>query len=79
MMPHGRWFFPDGGFPFDGWFVLALLIVVAAVLTALVVMALQRRSGRPIDEADAILRSRLARGEISVEDYEKARTALGLK
>ncbi|MGH2408082.1 MAG: SHOCT domain-containing protein [Candidatus Limnocylindrales bacterium] len=68
-------------FPFDGLIALALLIAVIAVVVVLVVAAMQRRGGGagPIDEADAILRTRLARGEISVEDYDKARQALGLK
>jgi uncharacterized membrane protein len=68
-----------GMFPFDGWVALALLIAVIAVVVVLVVAAMQRRGAGPFDEADVILRARLARGEISVEDYDKARQALGLK
>jgi uncharacterized membrane protein len=71
-----------GSFPFDGWIALALVIAVIAVIAVVVVIvvaAMQRRGGQPLDEADAILRARLARGEISVEDYDKTRQALGLK
>jgi uncharacterized membrane protein len=68
-----------GWFPFDGWIALALLIAVIAVVVVIVVAAMQRRGGQPLDEADAILRARLARGEISVEDYDRTRQALGLK
>ena len=68
-----------GSFPFDGWIAIALLIAVMAVVVVIVVAAMQRRGGQPLDEADAILRARLARGEISVEDYDRTRQALGLK
>ncbi|MFI5255033.1 MAG: SHOCT domain-containing protein [Candidatus Limnocylindrales bacterium] len=68
-----------GWFPFDGVIGLALLVAIVAIAIVIVVAAMQRRDGRHHDEADAILRSRLARGEISVEEYEKARQALGLK
>ena len=75
MMGHyGGWISP-----FDGWFLLAFLVLVVVVVAWLVVTTLSRRDHRPTDEADAILRARLARGEISAEEYEQTRRILGLK
>jgi putative membrane protein len=78
MMPyHAGWgpFFGDG--------LLALLILIAlVVLVTWAVIALvggRRPGGRGIDEAEQILRARLARGEISSEEYERTRQVLGLK
>ncbi len=74
MTLHHGWFFP-----FDGWLSLALLVLLTIVVVWLFVSALSRRDRRPTDEAEAILRARLARGEISPEEYEQTRRVLGLK
>ena len=57
----------------DGWIWMAVWI---AALFAMIWLLL-RSSGRP-DEADAleILRARFARGEISPEEFERARQVL---
>jgi uncharacterized membrane protein len=73
------WFGFGGRWPFDGLVVLALIVALAAVVVIIVVVALQRRARPPLDDADAILRGRLARGEISAEEYERIRKVLGLK
>lgn len=74
MTLHHGWFFP-----LDGWLSLALLVLLTVLAVWLLVSALSRRDHRPIDEADAILRARLARGEISPEEYAETRRVLGLK
>ena len=83
MFAHMRGFEPMiGVFPFGGWFWLILVIVAVAVLTWLLATAAMRRGqSRPgnLDDADAILRGRLARGEIKAEEYAETRRVLGLK
>jgi uncharacterized membrane protein len=71
-----------GFFPFGGWLELLVLVLVVGLVTWLVARAVVGRgTGAPggLDEADAILRARLARGEISAEDYAETRRVLGLK
>jgi len=69
--------------PFLGNGLFALLLCVALVV--LIVWAIsalfagRRPGGRGMDEAEMILRGRLARGEISAEEYEATRKVLGLK
>jgi uncharacterized membrane protein len=57
----------------DGWIWMAVWIVALLVMVWLVV----RSPSRPV-EADAmdILRARFARGEISKEEFQQARTVL---
>jgi uncharacterized membrane protein len=75
-----------GHFLFGGWIGLILLVLVVGLVTWLVARAvIGRAPGGPggtsdgLDEADAILRARLARGEISAEEYAETRRVLGLK
>lgn len=72
-----------GGFGWLGmglmwlWMLVPLALVIG--LTWLLARAAGGREGRPRgDDAAAILRQRLAAGEIDVEQYVKARAALGL-
>lgn len=59
------------------WMLVPLALVIGAVwLFARMVGGQQGPRGG--DDAAAILRRRLAAGEIDVEQYEKARVALGL-
>lgn len=71
-----------GGF---GWLGMGLMWLWGLLPLALVggVAWLAARAGRrdrprPEHEAGTVLRQRLAAGEIDVEQYEKARIALGL-
>ena len=73
-----------GHFLFGGWLGLILLVLVVGLVTWLVARAVIGRgagvAGRGgLDEADAILRARLARGEISAEEFAETRRVLGLK
>ncbi len=67
MMGRGGWGGP-GGFGF-----LTLLLLVGGI--ALVVLALTRKESRP-EEPLEILKIRLARGEITKEQYEELAQAL---
>jgi putative membrane protein len=59
---------------FEGW--LWMFIWIAALLL-MVWLIVRRPEDRPgAEDAMAILRSRFARGEISQEEFERARTAL---
>lgn len=69
---------------FGGWLGLILLVLVVGLVTWLVARAVTGRgagggSGGGLDEADGILRARLARGEISAEEFAETRRVLGLK
>jgi uncharacterized membrane protein len=72
-----------GGF---GWLGMGLMWLWALLPVALVIgvgwlvaRGAGSRDGRPRgDDAAAILGQRLAAGEIDIEQYEKARAALGL-
>jgi uncharacterized membrane protein len=71
--------------PFGGWLTILLAVLAVIAVAWLVASLLRRGSGGPgaaaggLDEADAILRARLARGEISAEEYAETRRVLGLK
>jgi len=83
VFAHMRGFEPMiGSFPSGGWLWLILAVAVVALVSWLVATAVVRRGGgapgRP-DDADAILRGRLARGEIGAEEYAETRRMLGLK
>lgn len=58
---------------FEGWLWMGIWILALAIAVWLLVRE-PRRSDR--DEAMDILRARLARGEISNEEFEHARTLL---
>ena len=68
----------DWGMGFGGllWMILAVVLVVAVVWA--VAAAIPGRDRTPIDDAAQILKARLARGEISNEEYEQARNLLGI-
>ena len=87
MFEHMRRLEPMIGFSsFGGWLWLILAIALIALISWVVATAVLRRgagtAGRPagaLDEADAILRARLAKGEISAEEFAETRRVLGLK
>jgi putative membrane protein len=57
----------------DGWIWMAVWIAALLVMVWLVV----RNPSRPVEtDAMEILRARFARGEISKEEFEQARTVL---
>lgn len=58
------------------WMILAVVLVVAVVWA--VAAAIPGRDRTPIDDAAQILKARFARGEISKEEYEQARSLLGI-
>ena len=74
---------PMGGFGWLGmgfmglWMLLSFGLVVGAVWLATAGLASRDRR-RADDDTDAILRRRLAAGEIDTEQYAQARAALGL-
>lgn len=77
-----------GHFLFGGWLGLILLVLVVGFVTWLVARAIIGRGAGVggganghggLDEADGILRARLARGEISAEEFAETRRVLGLK
>jgi uncharacterized membrane protein len=47
-----------------------------AAITVMVWLIVRRSDDRPRDDAMAILRARFARGELSQQEYERARDAL---
>lgn len=81
IFPHHGWDFPMAGWglPFGGWLTLVLFVLATVLVIWLLVTVLSRRDHRPGDEAEAILRARLARGEITPEEYEQTRRILGLR
>jgi len=58
---------------FGGFGLLMLLLLVAGIV--LIVLAFTRRETRP-DDALAVLKQRLARGEITREQYEELKQVL---
>lgn len=84
-MPHRvGWFYPEGGWLAILTFVL--FIVLVAWLISSLIRGRDHRSAAShgqagaagLEEADAILRARFARGEITAEEYQQARRVLGL-
>ncbi len=57
-----------------GW--IWMLIWIAALLMAVWLIVRTPRHEHPTEDAMAILRARFARGDISQEEYERAREAL---
>jgi uncharacterized membrane protein len=71
-----------GGLDWAGMGLMSLwMLVPLGLFLAVVWLVARAASGRDRprsdDDANAILRRRLAAGEISVEQYEQARAALG--
>lgn len=64
-----------GGFGF-GAGMLVWVILLGVIVWAVVRATTQSPSGRPTDSARAILDQRLARGEISIDEYRKLRAEL---
>jgi putative membrane protein len=61
------------GWGFDGWLWMAVWVAALLAMVWLVV----RTPGRPADaDAMEILRARFARGELSKEEFEQARSVL---
>lgn len=58
----------------DGWLWMGIWILALVISVALLVWTPRRRASR--DEPLDILRSRLAHGEISPEEFERARGLL---
>lgn len=65
-----------GGWMGGGWLGLLLGAALVTLVIAGIVVAARRR-GSSSDGPVEILRARLARGEISAEEFEQARRALG--
>lgn len=66
-----------GGWMAGGWLWVLLVAAVVAIVVVGVVLAMRPRGGSPGDPVE-ILRARFARGEISAEEFEQARRALGV-
>lgn len=66
-----------GGWMAGGWLGPLLVIGLAALVVVGIVLAFGPRGRAPEDPAE-ILRRRFARGEISAEEMEHARRALGI-
>jgi len=81
MMGHGSCYGWDatfaGGYMGGGWLGLLLLSAVVALVVIGIAFAVRPRGGLPGDPRE-ILRARFARGEISAEEFEQARRALGV-
>lgn len=57
-----------------GWIWMVIWIAVLIVMVWLIVRGPAERT--PVEDAMAILRARFARGEISQDEFERARNAL---
>ena len=57
------------------WMILGVVVVVAIMW--FISAALPGRGQSPVEDAGATLRTRFARGEISLDEYEQARRVLG--
>lgn len=67
-----------GGGMFDGDLLMILWWLVPVAIAVAVAAYLSRRTGRSArDEALEILRQRLARGEIGVEEFQETKRNLG--
>ena len=62
---------------FDGWLWMGAWIAALAGMVWLLVRTPARRSER--DDALEVLRSRLARGEITPDEFERARSLLDIE
>lgn len=80
MMGYGSCYGWDGvlggGWMGGGWLGLLLGAAVVALVVAGIVLAVRPRGGSSGDPVE-ILRARFARGEISAEEFEQTRRALG--
>ncbi|MFZ5854427.1 MAG: SHOCT domain-containing protein [Chloroflexota bacterium] len=65
-----------GGWMTGGWLGLLLVAAVAALVIVGIVLAIRPR-GRSTDDPIEIFRRRFARGEISADELEQAKRALG--
>ena len=87
MFDHLRRLEPVLGFsPFGGWLWLLLAVALIGLISWVVAtVVLRRGAGGPgrfgggLDQADEILRARLAKGEIRAEEYTETRRVLGLR
>ena len=61
----------------DGWLWMGAWMLALVVAVALLVWAPRR--GRDLDDPIDVLRSRLARGEITAEEFERARSLLATR
>jgi uncharacterized membrane protein len=69
--------FPGSDFGYMGWMMLGMALFWIAPF-ALVVWAIVRFSSRDRgSDAQAILKERLARGDISPEEYQSRRSLIG--
>ena len=58
------------------WMVVGIILIV--VIGWAIVAAVSRRDQAGVDDAGRILKARFARGELTPEDYERARRLLGV-
>jgi len=65
-----------GGFGFGGFGMILWIVVLGLVVWAVVSAATRRESREATDSARAVLDGRLARGELTIEEYEKLRATL---
>lgn len=68
----------DWGMGFGGWLWMILAVVLVVTVVWAASAAIPGRDRTPIDDAAQILKARFARGEISKEEYEQARSLLGI-
>ncbi|MES2210618.1 MAG: SHOCT domain-containing protein [Chloroflexota bacterium] len=68
----------EWGMGFGGWLWMILAVVLVVAVVWAVAAAIPGRDRTPIDDAAQILKARFARGEISKEEYEQARSLLGI-
>ncbi len=61
-----------------GWVWMILGVIAVVLIVWLVLQATSPRREPPVDSAADTLRLRLARGEITPEEYEQTRRTLGL-
>mgnify|MGYP000533557741 CR=1 FL=1 len=70
---------PFGGsmmWGWGAWIAIIGLAVMVAIGVAIVVAIGRRQSPAPADDAHEILRRRFARGEITADEFDTARTRL---
>lgn len=80
MMGYGSCYGVDsvfgGGWMTGGWLGLVLVMAFAALVIVGIVLAIRPR-GRSTNDPIEVLRRRFARGEISADELEQAKRALG--